>query len=266
MALLGNLPSSLAPTTTLSSQKLGFLTQPLPELLIFIFLYFFSLTGILWHRELWTTSRMAQPPWSALSVNRPWHLLCPTVAEGLGNYCPTAGCLTMCGHQLLANSHACSCDSKPNMNSYFSCWSFDQTQCYPNRSLDLGFKLRSVVNTTLQFQLSAPLQVCPWSWGCGWRAGAGETVQSTAGFNCTQCWAKSWFYHFPMCYPGQVRQPLWTCFPNGKIRVIKSTLECWVEMRRHNVHLIYGSFMWRRVLEPFTIMVDLLLPLEVWIM
>ena len=47
MALLGNLPSSLAPTTTLSSQKLGSLTQPLPELLIFIFLYLFSLIGIL---------------------------------------------------------------------------------------------------------------------------------------------------------------------------------------------------------------------------
>ena len=171
MALLGNLPSSLAPTTTLSSQKLGFLTQPLPELLIFIFLYFFSLIGILWHREPWTTSRMAQPPWSAPSVNRPWHQLCPTVAEGLGNYCPTAVGLIMCGHQLLANSHACSCDSKPNMNSYLSCWSFDQTQCYPNRTLDLGFKLRSVVNTTLQFQLSAPLQVFPWSWGCGWRTG-----------------------------------------------------------------------------------------------
>lgn len=47
MALLGNFPSSLAPTTALSSQKLGFPTQPLPQLLIFIFLYFFSLIGIL---------------------------------------------------------------------------------------------------------------------------------------------------------------------------------------------------------------------------
>lgn len=47
MALLGNFPSSLAPTTTLSSQKLGFPTQPPPQLLIFFFLYFFSLIGIL---------------------------------------------------------------------------------------------------------------------------------------------------------------------------------------------------------------------------
>ena len=210
MALLGNFLSSLAPTTTLSSQKLGFPTQPLPQLLIFIFLYFFSLIGILWHRQPWTTSRMAQPPWPAPSVNRPRHQLCPTVSEGLGNYCPTAGCFSPC---VAFNSWLIVMPAHGIQNQIWIAISV------VGHLIKLSVTLTEPLTWVLNWgqwstQLCSSSSLLPRKFVHDYKAvgegqGAWEAVQSPVGFNSTQCWATPWFYHFLMSFPGQVRQPLW---------------------------------------------------------
>lgn len=154
-------------------------------------------------------------------MTRPRRQLCPTGIFCLRNFCSTTGCLSLavCGRWLLANSHACSCDEKlkPNMNSYFSCWPFDPTSSvlpHQNPSLWknpwLGLlKGRSWVNTALPLQLSAPPWARTWSWGWWWRE-AMKARTKRLGFDSTWPWAKSRFYPFLTCDPGQVKQPLWT--------------------------------------------------------
>lgn len=91
---------------TLSNQKLGFLNQPFPKLLLFIFLVseFLNLIDTVLVQAAFNyiqgTSASLTCTLLFPSMTRPLHQLCPSMTYDLSNYCSVTGCLslTVCCH------------------------------------------------------------------------------------------------------------------------------------------------------------------------